>query len=95
MLSRRYWALKNAWSMDGLPGMQRALEAGKREGVAPIKKMVGPMAPRQYRPSNVVEQSTLLMTAVLSFMVGIFVALYFPLALELVGQRARQSARWN
>lgn len=42
----RYWALKNAWSMDGLPGMRRGLKAGKEFSVEPIKKMVGKMAPK-------------------------------------------------
>ncbi|KAI1337142.1 pyridoxamine phosphate oxidase family protein [Xylariaceae sp. FL0016] len=42
----RYWALKNAWSMDGLPGMSRGLEAGKKYSIEPLKKMVGPLAPK-------------------------------------------------
>ncbi|OTA97544.1 hypothetical protein M434DRAFT_65363 [Hypoxylon sp. CO27-5] len=42
----RYWALKNAWSMDGLPGMLRGREAASRYGVKPIKKMVGAKAPQ-------------------------------------------------
>ncbi|EMF15636.1 uncharacterized protein SEPMUDRAFT_147462 [Sphaerulina musiva SO2202] len=41
----RYWAYKSAWSMDGLPGMQRGLDTGVREAVEPIVKMVGPFAP--------------------------------------------------
>lgn len=36
----RYWAYKNAWSIDGLPGMKRGLDCGMRELVAPIEKMV-------------------------------------------------------
>ncbi|KAI1392516.1 uncharacterized protein F4822DRAFT_131533 [Hypoxylon trugodes] len=42
----RYWALKNAWSMDGLPGMQRGLKAGRLYAINPVKKMVGPFAPK-------------------------------------------------
>ncbi|KAI1404755.1 hypothetical protein F4819DRAFT_81696 [Hypoxylon fuscum] len=42
----RYWALKNAWSIDGLPGMQRGLKAGRAYAIEPIKKMVGPLAPK-------------------------------------------------
>lgn len=38
---RRYWAFKNAWSVDGLPGMHIARETGSKEGIAPLKKMVG------------------------------------------------------
>lgn len=41
----RYWAYKNAWSIDGLPAMQRGLETGEKEKVDPIHKMVGPYAP--------------------------------------------------
>ncbi|KAJ2989647.1 hypothetical protein NUW58_g3363 [Xylaria curta] len=43
----RYWALKNAWSMDGLPGMRRGLKAGKEFSIEPIEKMVGKMAPKK------------------------------------------------
>lgn len=36
----RYWAYKSAWSMDGLPAMQRGLDTGAREAVEPLVKMV-------------------------------------------------------
>ncbi|KAI0172551.1 hypothetical protein GGR52DRAFT_412786 [Hypoxylon sp. FL1284] len=42
----RYWALKNAWSMDGLPGMAAGLKAGREYAVEPSQKMVGPLAPK-------------------------------------------------
>ncbi|KAI0848482.1 hypothetical protein F5Y00DRAFT_238437 [Daldinia vernicosa] len=42
----RYWALKNAWSMDGLPGMPRGLKAARFYAIEPVKKMVGPLAPK-------------------------------------------------
>jgi hypothetical protein len=32
-----YWAYKNAWSMDGLPGMKRGTVAAKKYSVAPSK----------------------------------------------------------
>ncbi|KIX92152.1 uncharacterized protein Z520_12145 [Fonsecaea multimorphosa CBS 102226] len=41
----RYWAYKNAWSMDGLPGLQRGVNTAVTDNVKPIKKMVGPYAP--------------------------------------------------
>ncbi|KAH8692834.1 pyridoxamine phosphate oxidase family protein [Talaromyces proteolyticus] len=41
----RYWALKNAFSMDGLPAMHTGLTVAQQEKIAPIKKMVGPLAP--------------------------------------------------
>ncbi|KAL2444315.1 hypothetical protein ABEF95_016599 [Exophiala dermatitidis] len=46
-----YWAHKNAWSMDGLPGLQRGVRTGDAENVKPIKKMVGPYAPDK-KPRN-------------------------------------------
>ena len=30
-----YWAHKNAWSMDGLPGMKRGTVAAKKYSVGP------------------------------------------------------------
>lgn len=41
----RYWAWKSQLSIDGLPGMKRGVEYAKQNGVAPLKKMVGPYAP--------------------------------------------------
>lgn len=35
----RYWAYKDAWSNDGLPGMQRGIEVGAREQIKPLTKM--------------------------------------------------------
>lgn len=48
----RYWALKNSWSMDGLPAMNVAQKIQKEERLKPVKKMVGPLAPRQYYNAN-------------------------------------------
>jgi hypothetical protein len=36
-----YWAWKSQLSIDGLPGMKRGVEYAKRNGVKPLKKMVG------------------------------------------------------
>ncbi|USP79645.1 uncharacterized protein yc1106_06919 [Curvularia clavata] len=41
----RYWAWKSQKSIDGLPGMKRGVEVAKKEGIAPLKKMVGRWAP--------------------------------------------------
>ncbi len=35
--------------MDGLPGMHAGTKTAREENIAPIQKMVGPMAPRAYR----------------------------------------------
>ncbi|KAI0018814.1 hypothetical protein F4780DRAFT_494049 [Xylariomycetidae sp. FL0641] len=48
----RYWALKNAWSMDGLPGMKTGLDAGRKYAIHPAKKMVGPLAPKNGVPAS-------------------------------------------
>ena len=44
----RYWALKNSWSMDGLPGTHRAQSTMKAENIKPLKKMTGPLAPTHF-----------------------------------------------
>ncbi len=75
----RYWAYKNAWSMDNLPGMKRGLAAAKVENIAPIKKMVGPLAPKGYHSSASAPAQgarMLLMIATLSFMLGVLFATY-------------------
>ncbi|KAK3319450.1 hypothetical protein B0H66DRAFT_268950 [Apodospora peruviana] len=48
----KYWAFKNAKSMDGLPGLEIARKTAKEENIAPMKKMVGPLATDQYRPAT-------------------------------------------
>lgn len=48
----RYWALKNAASIDKLPGMRIAVETAKKERIVPLQKMVGPTAPRAYMSIN-------------------------------------------
>jgi len=69
--------------MDGLPGMQRGLIAAKRENIAPIKKMVGPLTPTRYRdtrPGH--ELDRVILVAVLSFLLGALLALYGPFLTE-------------
>lgn len=83
-MSYRYWAYKNAWSMDGLPGMKRALVAAKTEGVAPIKKMIGPFAPEQMRrlraKSYTIEH--MFLVALVFFVLGMGAVLYGDLVAE-------------
>lgn len=52
--------------MDGLPGLRRGLEAGKREKVVPLKKMVGPFAPTRYHYVQGFTKSHMLCVAILS-----------------------------
>jgi hypothetical protein len=74
----RYWALKNAWSIDALPGMKRALDAGRREKVAPIKKMIGPFAPEHIRrlSAQSYRLEHVVLVAILFFLLGIGAVLY-------------------
>ncbi|PSK60741.1 hypothetical protein B9Z65_891 [Elsinoe australis] len=78
----RYWAYKNAWSMDGMPGMKRGLAAGEAEKVVPIKKMVGPLAasPGQYKTSSPRSFSLehILLVALTCFVLGVLSALHGP-----------------
>lgn len=45
----RYWAFKNAWSVDNIPGMKAGLKTGSEEGIAPMKKMVGLPPPQGHQ----------------------------------------------
>jgi hypothetical protein len=56
--------------MDGLPGMKKGLEVGKRENVAPIKKMVGPLAPARYHSVGNYSLEHLIVVAVLFLLLG-------------------------
>jgi len=72
----RYWAYKNSESMDGLPGLRRAVETAKREDVKPIKKMVGPYAPTSTKKSaNRLASTSPIFVALSSFFAGMVVAL--------------------
>ncbi|KAI0008207.1 hypothetical protein F4779DRAFT_462362 [Xylariaceae sp. FL0662B] len=85
----RYWALKNAWSMDGLPGMPRGLTAGRIHAIEPIKKMVGPLAPKNggslsRRPNLQIEH---IIIVVMAFIIAVMAATH-P-ALQFYSARGR------
>lgn len=81
----RYWAFKNAWSMDGLPGMQRGLVAAKKKNIAPMKKMVGPLAPKKYvSQSGGVQIEVVVIIAILCFLIGVMLAVCTPGLREFV-----------
>ncbi|RMZ85438.1 hypothetical protein DV737_g877, partial [Chaetothyriales sp. CBS 132003] len=75
----RYWALKNAWSMDGLPGSRIGLKTGKAFSIAPVKKMVGPLAPsnNQRFKSGVPVQQVILI-ALMCVILGVLMTLHGP-----------------
>ena len=62
--------------MDGMPGMHRALVAGKEHSVAPIKKMVGPLAPTKYQTEYGFTARQMFLLALVSFLIGLAVAVY-------------------
>ncbi|KAK3721972.1 hypothetical protein LTR37_002788 [Vermiconidia calcicola] len=71
-----YWAYKNAWSMDGLPALQRGAVAAKKYSIAPIKKMIGPVAPTRYKHGFGFTAQQVLLIALLNFFIGLAVAFY-------------------
>lgn len=85
LILARYWAFKNAWSIDGLPGMKKALEVGKAEKVEPIKKMVGPLAPRNNKTGGSgVSVETAFVIAFASLITGVLLTLYGQNAVAVV-----------
>lgn len=72
----RYWALKNSWSMDGLPALHVAQKAMVREKIEPLKKMVGPFAPTHYQNGNKFGVEHLILVALVTAIVTALVTRY-------------------
>lgn len=74
----RYWALKNAWSMDGLPAMHTGLVVGHEKHIVPVKKMVGPLAPENggLKTDTKFSPAIVSIVALLSFLMGVLATLY-------------------
>jgi hypothetical protein len=71
----RYWAYKNSESIDGLPGMKRGVETANKEGVKPIKKMVGAAAlKRPTKMSKGFVTTSPVLISLISFFLGLVVA---------------------
>ena len=92
-----YWAYKTAWSNDGLPGMKRALEYGKKKDVTPMKKMVGPHAPKNgavHSDGFTLEQ--VIIVFIVAFIAGIMAVTLSPAAMRnallLVSGEPRKTA---
>lgn len=75
--------------MDGLPGMKRGLKAAKTYNVAPIKKMVGPLAPTKYQSGYGFSVLQVMLIALIAFFVGLAVATYGQEAAGLVNEVVR------
>ncbi|CAN8105751.1 unnamed protein product [Discula destructiva] len=65
----RYWALKNSWSMDGLPALNIAQKTMMQDKIEPLKKMVGPFAPTHYQNGNRFSLEQLILVALLTAIV--------------------------
>lgn len=66
--------------MDGLPGMRRGLDTGKKFQIEPIKKMVGPLAPKNGTRGGVdgftLEQ--VVVVFIVAFIAGIMAVMLSP-----------------
>ena len=67
-----------------MPGMRRALVAGAREKVEPIKKMVGPLAPKRYQLDQGLSAQQAIVIAIFAFFLGLLVATYGSPALQVL-----------
>lgn len=72
----RYWALKNSFSMDGLPALNIAQKARIQENIEPLRKMVGPLAPTHYQNGNRFGVEHLILVALVTAIVSALVTRY-------------------
>lgn len=87
-MRNRYWATKNAWSVDGLPGMKLGQQTMKKENIVPLKKMVGSAAPEVYRrPVAGFTLAQLVLAIVLSALVSAYLALHGAEVASTIRQR--------
>lgn len=72
--------------MDGLPGLRRGVETGKKENVKPIKKMVGPYGEMvnqmRMRRANTVPIWYMIIVAILGFCLGIAATVLAPSSIQ-------------
>lgn len=87
-----YWAWKSQLSIDGLPGMKRGYEYAQRNGVKPLKKMVGRYAPRAPRRAERIQVVHLLVVLVLGMVIGGAMALSFvtPEKLQVLREKGQR-----
>lgn len=62
--------------MDGLPAMKRGLQVGREENVTPIKKMVGPLAPKNgtQQPVDSFTLHQVVIIFIVAFIAGVMAA---------------------
>ncbi|KAJ9615321.1 hypothetical protein H2200_001396 [Cladophialophora chaetospira] len=95
-----YWAFKNAWSMDGLPGLQRGVQTAVTDSVKPIKKMIGPYAPvngERRRPTRVFTLGHLILAALVGLLVsvGLFLVLLKLESVAVCFRKDCSRTRWE
>lgn len=84
----RYWALKNAWSVDGLPGMKIGQDTMRKEGIMPLKKMVGESSlEKTRRPVNGFSLAHLVLAIVLSALLSAYLTLHGAEVAQTISQR--------
>ena len=71
--------------------MRRGITAAKTHKVAPIKKMVGPLAPTRYQFGYGFTSLQVLLIALMSFLIGLAVAYYGRSVAELVAAGVKGS----
>ncbi|KAF2729716.1 hypothetical protein EJ04DRAFT_501861 [Polyplosphaeria fusca] len=71
----KYWAFKSQLSIDGLPGMKRGYEYAMKHNIAPLKKMIGPYAPKVPRTLKTITPTHLILAALLGIVIGAAMAL--------------------
>jgi hypothetical protein len=90
----RYWAWKSQLSIDGLPGMKRGYEFAQKNGVKPLKKMVGKAGERVEKGALGQKERIgivhLLMVLVLGIVIGGALALSFVTPERLRAIRAKE-----
>ncbi|RMZ84327.1 hypothetical protein DV738_g523, partial [Chaetothyriales sp. CBS 135597] len=92
----RYWALKNAFSIDGLPGSKIGLKTGREFSIKPIKKMVGPHAPpnnTRFKTGIPLEQ--VILVALLSVLLGVLLTLHGPFLVSSVKEKLQPTPLLN
>ncbi|KAK1752042.1 hypothetical protein QBC47DRAFT_64118 [Echria macrotheca] len=84
----RYWAYKNAWSLDGLPGLEVGRRTGQAEHIAPMEKMVGPLAQKRYRNNRRFSVEHLVLVAIVTALFTVYASAMFGLPTRVKGLMA-------
>lgn len=91
-----YWSWKSQLSIDGLPGMKRGVDFAKKNGVKPLKKMVGRAGEQANRNADMYGKERigvvhLLLVLILGAVIGGAAALSFVTPERLVQLRTTGS----